>query len=257
MFYPTLKRTAKEAERQIQEPFLWFVLMIDSIADEAERVRLAKATFLYVIATRDALKTQKLKLLGNILRKCPEALDNITDEEMVEGLRRLRSNLMEKRGELISTPELEWVNKYVRQSLLRQEAEKIVYSSMLLGSSHWDMPRREYRWSITEPMRRALIQTAFSEDKLGFKRKWELAKEIGAPTEEFARAYFRKLLWDRHYEKAAELGVENEEDALEVALQNLNAGYFKDALEIVKCFTNRPDLEAEIKQIMAKFEQFG
>jgi hypothetical protein len=239
---------------QMSDPY-FRLMVIGETLDAEEKDHLVRKAFLHIIATRDACQFQKIKALDKILEVCPDAIDGITDEAMIEHLGYLRDNMLE-RHELISTPELEWVAKYVRSSDARIEAEKLVYSAMLLGSDHWDKHRREFKWSILESECIGLIKKALQSDGIGSKRKMQLAKEIGEPTESFARPYFRKLLWDRHYDLAEGVGVKFEDDIIAIIMQNLNAGYFSDALMIVQRFLpDRQDLIDEIQQIINAFKE--
>jgi hypothetical protein len=253
MFYPTLETQVGGSAYQINEPYFRFIILVDTMGDLVARDRLAKDAFRHVLATRDACKSNKALILEDILAKCPHTLNGITDDEMLDSLRRLRDQML-NRGESISTSELKWVAKYMRNDRRRQEAEKIIYYVMLLGSSHWDESRRRYPWTISKQDQVALIGKAINSDSLGNKRRMELAKEIGVPTGELSRPYFRKLLWDQHYDKAAEVGMVNEEDVFAVVSDNLNAGYFRSALEIIQRFLpKRQDLIDEVERIIAAF----
>lgn len=252
MFYPTIE-DAVGTSYEVSDPYFRFMLLADGLEDVEEKDRLARKAFHHIIATRHACKYKKMAILDKILEKCPDAIDGITDESMVESLGKLHDNML-CRGELISTPELEWVAKYVRTESARQEAEKIVFCSMLLGDSGWDKGRHEYKWTIAKDVQVDLIRLTIHGENLGSKRQIELAKEIGEPTEDFERRYFRKLLWDRHYDKAKGIVARMDQDVFLVVQQNLNAGYFTDALSIVTQFLpDREDIVAEIKRIIATF----
>jgi hypothetical protein len=254
MFYPTVEDVIG-VSYQVNEPYFRFMLLADELKDVAEKDRLARKAFDHILATHDACKYNKMLLLSKILEKCPEAIDGITDDSMVESLKELSENML-RRGELISTPELEWVGKYVRTKSAQQEAEKIIFCSMLLGNSGWDKTRHAYKWTISKSVRHGLIRETLQSDNLGSKRKIELAKEIGEPTEDIERRYFRKLLWDRHYDNAAKITARKDEDVLLVVQQNLDAGYFTDALNILTQFLpDRKELAAEIERIIAVFEK--
>ncbi|MDP2651527.1 MAG: hypothetical protein Q8O94_00110 [bacterium] len=257
MFYPTrvpVVIVGGGTDYQINEPYIKFMLLADSVKESWEMDRLAKEAFLYIIATRHACKFNKVEMLGEIVEKCPDVVDGISDEEMVNHLKYLR-NSEQKRSTLVSTPELEWVTKYVRTPEARQQAEKIIYLSMLRGDSYWDKRRHEYAWTISKDMQDVLILNSIQDKSIGSKRRIELAKEIDFPAEYLQRLYFRKLLWDRHYDNAAEVGMKNEEDVFIVASKNLNAGYFSDAFELVQRFLPaRQDLIDEINRIRAVFK---
>ena len=256
MFYPTMAPVVVVGEgtdHQITEPYLRFRLLVDSEDDAAEKDRLANKAFVHIIATRHGDNFDKTGMLDRIVEKCPNVTKDLSDKDMIDCLKYLQNN-ERRRGTLVSTPELGWVNKYVQTPSARQDAEKIVYLSMLQGDSHWDKARHEYSWTISKDTQTDLIRETIQSDSIGSKRKIELSEEIGAPTEDLKRPYFRKLLWDRHYDIAAKVGMTNEEDVLIVVSKNLNAGYFSDALAIVERFLPaRQDLIDEIKQIIAVF----
>ena len=238
---------------RITDPYMRFRTVTECLTPEEGR-GLARGAFRHVLATRNALKCQKNKILREIYGKCPGILKEISDAEMIGCLERLRDFSL-VRGESISTAELDWVNIYVQTPEARARAEMIVYSVVLLGSDHWDRIRQEYPWVISEDVCAELIRQALKDKSLGSKRKMELAKEIGQSHEEFARAYAKKLLWDRHYDLAAGVPEKTEEDIITVIVKDLDAGYFQDALEIAECFLPlQPDVAGEIRQIMSCFK---
>lgn len=252
MFYPTVAGMIGGYE--VRDQYFRFMLLADTLGDSALKDSMARKAFLWVIATRDACRFDKMAILDKILEKCPDAIDGIEDDTMVEALKALRIN-MRRRGELMSVPELKWVAKYIRTKEARQEAEKIVFSSMLLGGSSWDKIRHEQTWTIPKSVCVKLILEALKDEQLGSKRKIELAKEIKVPTEEYERRYFRKLLWDRHYDVATRVGMKKDEDVFLVVQQNLDAGYFTDALDMVRRFLpDKSDLVSEIERIIASFK---
>jgi hypothetical protein len=185
MFYPTVGEVLG-ASYEVSDPYFRFMLLADELKDAAEKDRLARKAFHHILATRDACKFDKVAILDKILEKCPDAINCITDESMIEDLEELRDNTW-RRNELISTPELEWVIKYTKTMAARQAAERIIFRSMLLGNSGWDKTRHEYKWTISENVRHELIHEILHSDNLGSKRKTELAKEIGEPTEDIER----------------------------------------------------------------------
>lgn len=260
MFYPTLAPVAVVGDGidfQISNPYIKFRLLADhspnSIKESKEKEHLAKEAFLHIIATKNGCKFDKVGMLAEIVGKCPNVIDGICDEEMIDDLKSLRDN-EGNRSLLISTPELDWVRIYIRQEELRQKAEEIVYASMLRGDSHWDKDRHEYPWTLSKSQREYLINEAFMEKGLRGKRRMELAKEAGVSAEgisEIKRPYFCKLLWDRHLDEAKEIGMSNEEDVLFIAQKNLNAGSLTDALDLINAFLpDRKDLIKEIETII-------
>ena len=256
MFYPTISPeviVGEGASYQITEAFFRFILLAKTMENGEEKDRLAKEAFLCIISTRDACRHQKDKALAQILSLCPDALNGVTDNEMVDGLKCLHER-MKHRHRLVSTPELTWVAHYVRTPEAREEAEKIIYSSMIRGDSHWDKARHEHSWTMSHAVQVELIREALHDKGIGSKRKTELAREINVPEEEMIRPYFRRLLWDRHYDQAMDIKGWKEEDVFLIISSNLNAGYFTDSLELAQRFLpNRQDILDELRSIIAAF----
>jgi len=238
---------------EVSDPYIRLMVIGETLEKE-KKEQLVGQAFLYIISTRNAFKFKKLEMLTRILTFSPSVIDEISDEVIINHFEELR-DIMVYRHEMLSTAELEWITKYVRSPESRLQAEKIIYSVMLLGSDYWDKIRHEFTWSISKSDRKNLIKKTLKEERLGDKRKMELAKEIDEPAEKYTRSYFRKLLWDRHYDLAEELGVRFEEDIIKTVINNLDAGYFDDALKIVQRFLpERQDLADEIKSIQSAFK---
>ena len=114
--------------------------------------------------------------------------------------------------------------------------------------------RTEFEWTLTDKEKLEQVREVLQDESVGNKKKLELAKEFGEPTEEYSRPYFQKLLYDRHYDNASELGVSDFETIMEVILGNIDHGYFQDALDIAKRFrTDREDLADEIQKLIDTF----
>lgn len=215
-----------------------------------ERQRLAKQAFLFVIGTQNAVRYQKAKILNGLIEECPHLLDTISDEEMSTHFQAFYQEAV-RRGEVVSTCELRWVSKYVRDPEIRTQIEKMIYRR-LLGSSFGDRERLEYRWTISFSEKQELAREVLLKHGLGSMRKMELAQEFGEPHEEFLCLYYKKLLYDRHYDKAESLGVSYPDVVEEVVVANLDAGYFQDALDVaVRFLLSRVDLAEEIQQMIA------
>jgi hypothetical protein len=209
----------------------------------------------WVIKYYNAFTFDKQAMLKEINDKFPRIVTEISDAGFLEAFYGL-SRIALRRNEVLSPAELLWARDYVKDENVFKKMEEIIFRHLLMGSDHWDALRRETPWTISETEKNKIIRDVlFAGDvKMGAKRKMQLAQEINFPTNEYARAYFKRLLWDRHYGQAQELvkekGFVETDAALEVIVDNLNNMYTSDAFEIAQRF--RPDLVEEIEQIKAK-----
>jgi hypothetical protein len=215
----------------------------------------AKEAFLYVISAYGAFTHNKEKMLGKIVEKCPDVVSAISDDELFSAFNRLCKNLINK-NEILSPAELTWASQYIKNPGIRKEMEKIIYRVVASGSDWWDGMRREYKWTLSEEEKISLVREILADPKVGSKRKTELAKEFGLEMKLDNLAYFRKLLWDRHYDKAAALGVADaDEIVISVIADNIDSGYIKDAADIAQQFIpKRKDIADEISRITAAME---
>lgn len=209
----------------------------------------AKEAFLYVIYAYNAFAFDKKGMLGTIVEKCPDVLEALTEENILEAFKQFYQNTV-RRGELISTAEFNWVSQYVKDPDVRKEIEKIAYYSLLSASNHHDEIRQTFEWTINEEEMKGIAKDVLENPNLGSKRKMQVAKEFGEPSERFEKEYLRKLLWDRHYDKAEALGTKNDEVVISVILENINSGYVNDAAQIAARFLpDRQDIADEIQRI--------
>lgn len=209
----------------------------------------AKEAFLYVIYAYNAFAFDKKGMLGKIVEKCPDVLEALTEESILGAFKQFRQNAV-RRGELISTAEFNWVSQYVKSPNIRKEIEKIVYYYMLSASSHHDELRQAFEWTINEEEIKGIVKDVLENPNLGSKRKMQVAKEFGEPSERFEREYLRKLLWDRHYDKAEAFDTKRDEVVISVILENINSGYVNDAAQIAARFLpDRQDIADEIQRI--------
>lgn len=233
---------------RLSDPYFKLLVFKDKLSLE-ELLGLARCAFLYIIASRDASKVNKLAILSRIVGVSPSVCESISDEEMVSGLRYL-SERLRSRHLLLSTAELDWVRHYVVSSEWQENAEAVIYTSMLYGSSHWDRVRCAYQWNLSTERKADLIRETLACPYLGVKRKLELAQEFGEPSEGFRRVYLRKLLCEGHYRKVRELGPCAEDDVLDSAVALLNMGRITQARELVEnCLPERVDLMEEIEHV--------
>ena len=237
---------------RISNPWFQFKVLQATLQGE-EKSHLAKKAFLYVICRYNAYSSQKEKILNEIAEAYPDITEAACDEEMLEHFQYFCQEA-KRRGEIVSPAELDWVNKFVRNTTIRVQIEKLIYRVVLGASSHWDKMRQGFSWTISDDEKLELVREVLLEKEVGSKRKLELAQEFGEPKNDFARPYYRKLLYDRHYDKAEELGVSDPEITLNVVVANIDNGYFRDALDIAQRFLpERKDLAGEIQQIIAVF----
>ncbi len=241
-------------------PWIQFKVLWPDL-ERGQRSLLAKRAFLHLIARYDASRFQKEKSLAEIAELCPGILDPasgeshvVSDREILQAFRYLYQDA-KRRREILSPEELTWARLYVKDREIYIIIEKMIYQLLLGASSHWDKIRGGFKWAISEEDKLKLARQALKDTRLGSKRKLEIAREFGEPEDDFATAYFRKLLWDRHYDKAQESGLSDPRIALEVVVDNINSGYFSDAFEIVRRFLpERTDLIQEIQRIKSAFE---
>jgi len=237
----------------ISNPWFRFKVLHANLQGEEEKSQSAKKAFLHVIVRYNAYISQKEKILGEIAEVYPDITDAVSDEEILLYFQYFCQEAR-RRNEIVSPAELNWVNKFVRDDVIRVQIEKMIYRIVLGASSHWDKMRRSFTWTICESEKLELVHEVLLDKGVGSKRKMELAQEFGEPKDDFARSYYRKLLYDRHYDKAEELGLSDPEIVFDVIVANIDNGYFRDALNIAKRFLpERKDLAEEIQQIIAAF----
>lgn len=238
---------------RISNPWYRFKLLHSTLEGEEEKSRSAKEAFLYVIYHYNAFNFQKAKVLDEIAEVYPEITAAVNDEEIRDHFKSFCEEA-QRRNEIVSPAELTWVNKFVRTDTIRTEIEKMIYRVVLRAGSHWLKMRQDFGWTISDYEKLELVREILQDEGVGNKKKMELAEEFGEPADDFARLYYRKLLYDRHYDKAAELGVSDDETVINVIIACINNGYFQDAIDIAKRFLpQRKDLVVEIQQIIDAF----
>lgn len=233
--------------------YLFRTLQIELSA--GEKRELAKKAFLYVTGNYNAFNYQKKRALDEIVEACPDVLITLSDKEMLESFRRLYQE-NEKKGEILSPTELDWTNKYIKSSHIRIEIERSIYRRLLSCSSHWDRLRKSFAWRILYQEKLKLVDEVLQDGRVDSKRKIELAQEFGKPKEGYVLAYYKKLLFDRNYDEAEGLNVNNPDIVFEVIVANINNGYFQEALDVVLIFLpERKDIAEEIRKIRNIFQR--
>lgn len=226
-----------------------FRILFPTLQVADDRINLAREAFVHVVINYSSYSFQKKKVLDEIVGACPEVLKQITDDQIFKCFQ-LLCQRAKKRNEIVSTTELTWVTKYVKDSGIQIAIEKIIYHLLLGASSHWDVMRQSFSWTISADDKLELVRQILKDQDLGSKRKLELAIEFGEPTDDFARPYFRKLLYDCHYDQAEKLGVSSENIIIEIIVENINNGYVQDAIDIAKRFLpDQKELLEEIQRI--------
>lgn len=239
---------------RISNPWIKFKLLhLHPNTREEEKSSLAKQAFLFVISRCGAYQFKKEAVLDEIAEDYPEI---VSDQEMLESFQYFCQEEAERKNKIVSPAELNWINKFIRSAAIRVQAEKLIYRIILSASSYWDKMRKNFSWTISDDEKLKLVREVLLDKKVGFKRKFELAQEFNEPTDDFIRPYYRKLLYDRLYDKAEELGISDPQIVLDVVVANIDNGYFRDALEIVKRFLPEREhlvVEIEIQKIIAVF----
>lgn len=210
-----------------------------------------KEAFLYVIVSQNAMSYDKKKALSVIVKKHPDILENISDDELLTAFFTL-AEYSQSRNEILSFVELDWVSLYVKDEDARSDVEQIIYSGFLRASDGWDKARKDFKeWTLSETTKKALAMKVLQDAKLGSKRKMQLAKEFGLPSDDYARDYFKTLLWGRHYVAAEALKLSGTDDlAIEVIVDDLNSLHINDALNIAQRFlSHREDILKELEEI--------
>lgn len=244
---------------RITNPWFRFKVLFATLpaegAGEGERFMLARDAFLHVVANYSAFNFQKEKVLNEIIEAYPGLIDAISDDEMLSKFQDFCREAR-KRNEIVSPAELKWVEKYVGDSMIFEQIEKMIYRVLLCASSHWDGMRRTFNWTISDIDKQELVRGVLQNEDIGSKRKMEIAQEFGEPDNQFVKVYYKKLLWDRHYDQAQALGVSDLDYVIDVIVSDINSGYFNDAIEVAQRFLpDRQDLIKEIQQIIAAFDE--
>ena len=204
--------------------------------------------FLYVISNYPAADFAKVLMLKGIMEKVPGI--TMSDDELFQAFCRLAERA-ELRHEVLSWLELNWVTVYIKSPEIHTKIEDIVYRSLLIASDRSDAGRKVFKWGISEERRRTITVDVIMDTDIGSKRKMQLAREIGWPTEVHARDYFKTLLRGNHYDIARALGLKDTDMlVIEVIVDHLNAGLSEDAFSLALEFlSKRQDVIDEIKKI--------
>jgi len=211
----------------------------------------AKEAFLYVIRWRNAsLLGKKVKILAEIVEKCPEIADAISDEDMFSAFEQLRCD-SDKRHDILLLIELRWVNQYIRSADVRKKIEKVIYRSMVTFSDYFDPRRREFEWTLSLNEKIEIVKEVLADPEVGNRRKCELAEEFGLPEQLPLRNYFKKLLRDDHFDKAMALEINDPEAVIEVIVDLIDEGAWVIAAStLVQIFLpDRKDIADEISKI--------
>lgn len=234
---------------RITNPWIQFKVTFKTLQEEDEKQKLAKKAFLYVVANYNAYDFPKEKMLNKIIEAYPDVILVIYDSDLHDCFDYLYRNAKE-RNQIISPAELSWVNKYIKNGRRCYQIEKQIYRMLLSASSYWDKIRQRFNWTILDGYKLELVREALQDENLGFKRRMELAQEFGEPKDEFVKAYYEKLLYDRHYDQAENLGISDSELVINVIIKDINNGYVADALDVADRFLpDRKDIIEELHAI--------
>ncbi len=216
-------------------------------------VSLVREAFLYVIENYNSYSQRKNDLLDKISSIFPTALDQVTNRSIWKSFGIFWAT-HDGRREVISISELKWVKKYVSDPVIVKKIERLIYKS-LLRSSRNDSIRLGYEWTMSNEDINEVVGHVLLDEGLASKRKMQIALEYDLDMSEYARTYYRKLLWDRHYDKAANLSIETPKDIVEeVIIMNIDNNHFRDALDIAKRFLpKRTYLVDEIEEMQDAF----
>lgn len=229
-------------------------MLIDQVTDPWLLWRLTgkdpRAAFLYVVASENAMTFEKLKALNNIAKVNPEVLDLFSSLDVLQAFHRLVEDSRE-RGELVSYVELAWVSVYVLDADVRSVIEEAIYYGFLLASDYADKNRKEFKWKLSGPTKKRLAISALENDRVGSKRKMQIALEFGLSSAAYTRSYFKRLLWDKHYDQALKLErCWTDTDVIGVIVENLNSEHYRDAFQIAALFLpHRKDITQELESM--------
>lgn len=234
---------------RVTNPWIKFKVTFTTLQEEDEKQKLAKKAFLHVIANYSSYNFPKEKMLNEIIEAYPDVILVIYDSDLHECFDRLCRQAKE-RNQIVSPAELNWVNKYVRNAEIRNQIEKLIYRIVLGASSYWDKMRQAFNWTISDSDKLELVREVLQDENLGSQRKREVAQEFGEPEDKFISAYYKKLLYDRHYDQAEALGVSDSELVIDVIIKDINNGYVADALDVADRFLpDRKDIIEELHAI--------
>lgn len=229
----------------ISNPWVKFKVLFTTLRVKEKKIQMAKDAFLYVITNYNAFNSQKTEMLDDIVRTYPKVVGVINDKEIFEHFLSFYSEMFERR-EIVSPSELDWVNKYIGNAEIRIKIEEFIYYKLLRVSSYWDGVRQGFNWTISKKDELELARKALQNRNVGSKRKMEIAQEFGEPDDKFVNAYYKKLLYDKHYNKADNLKVSDPGIVIDVIILNINAEHFQDAVDVARRFL--PDNKGIIKE---------
>lgn len=239
---------------KISNPWMKFNVIYKDL-EQDKKFELAKEAFLFVIRTFNAYGYNKLVMLEKIESICP-SVALIEPQLLFNTFQDLVS--FEMRSEhIVTTAELKWIKKYIKDASLYIESEKMIYAVLLRASSQWDQVRHDFEWLIS-PHEKMEIASKSLETAIGIGicRKIEIVKEFDLVYSEFEiNFYVESLLYSRKYDEVEKMGIKDDKVFLGVIISNINNGYINDALEVVRRFLpDREDLIKEIKQIKASLK---
>jgi len=210
---------------------------------------MARAAFLFVIGRYDSFKFNKKEMLEEIVQKCPEVLEVITDDELLQGFKQHIAN--NNRGNAVtSTADMKWISRYIKDEGKRYEAEKMLFTALLLTS--WGKMRREFNWTISAEDCIQLVRDALKDqNSQWWQCKMDLAIEFGEPADEYARNLYCKLLYENEYDAAAALGIKDSDDITITVVTNMVCnGFLRHADRVAKRFLpHRKDIIDEVEQL--------
>lgn len=234
---------------KISNPYV-MLLVRHSTLEETEKIELAKKAFLFIVAEYATTKKEKDKALEKINLICPDAIKMISDEALYECFRSFCLKT-KKKNEIVSPAELSWAQKWVKNPDFLKLYESAIYLGLLKTSSHWDIMRHRFAWTLSENEKREIAQKLLACDDLDAKRKLEVAEEFQLTTSEhrFHDEYLVKLLVSKHFNQADKIGIGKPDVYLEAIAQLIDAELPFDALEIAELYLS--DHKELIDEIVA------
>ena len=232
-------------KESIKSPFLRLIMFHETVIGEEKR-GLTKAAFLFLIIRENAQESNKLGILEFVLCHCPDALDIIKDEEMFSAFEDFCNEAIQD-GMIVSLEEMPWIEKYVRNSDTRLRMRLMICS--MIG----ELVR--YNQNIAQ-IRACSDLNLIAQEEDEFVRLAGINFILGRTKgPEFSNMEHKKkilyeLLWIREYNMAAKLGIDDPEIIMDVIAQNVNSGFFHDALCVAERFLpNGLDIIEELRQI--------
>ncbi|MCD4762041.1 hypothetical protein K8R32_03725 [bacterium] len=244
------------------------------------RCNIAEEVFLHVISNVDAGREDKLKLLMEIERHCPEIVRSIDEQKILEAFYDFVNNQKSVNlpkdiisSKLLSHEEIDWANRYCEKNNFQNEKIRyLVFRSMLIAGERMDKMRRHYKWGISKTMLKnwacdVAIGTGVFRFPLDIFKKVNIILEFDLENVEnindkmYIRHIKRLLLYYGFIDLAKEMKP-RPKDIISTVKKHLSEGDIEKAKKLALIFYPNPKavmigVRQEIKELEEKIKKLN